>query len=177
MERKNGKGARMAAVINDYEDGLTVKEIAEKRSLATKTVKEYLRQHKYDTASEYHQKKMEETEARAEVMAQELADGMSIQEIADRHGIDHTSVTLALRFRKVEAMDHDALYKQVICSARTSRYIRQWAKDKAGRILRTPDGEMVVTQIYPHMMVCTNLKQKVRTTYMNWQLYYMNGGR
>lgn len=172
------KEARMAAVIEDYNEGLTVKEIMDKHDLSYKTVKEYLRLYKMENESDYHRKKTEESEERARVMAGEFANGMTTQEIADRHGVDKTSVMLALRLNRTANADPDALYRRLMCTAKTKRYIREWAKDKAGRILRTPDGELAVMQVHKNgVMLCTDLKQVYRTSFTAGQLFYMNGGR
>lgn len=174
-----GKEARIAAVIKDYEEGLTVKELAEKHDISVNTVTEYLRQNKMNNASDYHKKKMEQSEQRTEAMSQEYEDGLSMQEIADRHRVDYSRVQQSLQDRRMDGINYDTLYKVLMCPAQSRGYIARWAESQAGRTLRTPDGEMTVAEVYPNIMLCIMRRNKRmwRTTFTSGQLFYMNGGR
>lgn len=174
-----GKEARMAAVVRGHDEGLTVKELAEKHDLSINTVREYLRLNTIDHVSGYHRKRMEESEERTESMVQEYAEGLPIREIADRHGVSCSSVQQSLQHHRMDGADPDAIYKVLTCTAQDGRYIRGWASRQAGRTLMTPDGEMTVAELYPNIMLCIARRNKriVSTTFTNGQLFYMNGGR
>lgn len=179
-------------VVSEYNAGTTIKELSKKYGLTTATIRNYIRddkeRHKDKKAAE--QKKMKAVrdkerrntlearsalaEKRKEKVRANVKSGMSMREAAEKEGLSYSTVTDYIRGDKLPNIVET--YRDLFCVAVKESTMRQWAKKQIGRYIRTPDGEMIVLQTYPHIIECARKCKKgfIVTTYTHGEVFYLN---
>lgn len=179
-------------VVSEYNAGTTIKELSKKYGLTTATIRNYIRddkeRHKDKKAAE--QKKMKAVrdkerrntlearsalaEKRKEKVRANVKSGMSMREAAEKEGLSYSTVTDYIRGDKLPNIVET--YRDLFCVAVKESTMRQWAKKQIGRYIRTPDGEMIVLQTYPHIIECGRKCKKgfIVTTYTHGEVFYLN---
>lgn len=179
-------------VVSEYNAGTTIKELSKKYGLTTATIRNYIRddkeRHKDKKAAE--QKKMKAVrdkerrntlearsalaEKRKEKVRANVKSGMSMREAAEKEGLSYSTVTDYIRGDKLPNIVET--YRDLFCVAVKESTMRQWAKKQIGRYIRTPDGEMIVLQIYPHIIECGRQCKKgfIVNTYTHGEVFYLN---
>ena len=184
-------------VVSEYNAGTTIKELSKKYGLTTATIRNYIRDdkemRKNKRAAEKkaaEQKKMKAVrdkerrntlearsalaEKRKEKVRADVKSGMSMREAAEKEGLSYGTVTDYIRGDKLPNIVES--YRDLFCAAVEESTMRQWAKKQIGRYIRTPDGEMIVLQTYPHIIECARRckKEFVVTTYTHSEVFYLN---
>lgn len=179
-------------VVSEYNAGTTIKELSKKYGLTTATIRNYIRddkeRHKDKKAAE--QKKIKAVrdkerrntlearsalaEKRKEKVRADVKSGMSMREAAEKEGLSYGTVTDYIRGDKLPNIVET--YRDLFCVAVEKSTMRQWAKKQIGRYIRTPDGEMIVLQTYPHIIECARKCKKgfIVTTYTHGEVFYLN---
>lgn len=179
-------------VVSEYNAGTTIKELSKKYGLTTATIRNYIRddkeRHKDKKAAE--QKEMKAVrdkerrntlearsalaEKRKEKVRANVKSGMSMREAAEKEGLSYSTVTDYLRGDKLPNIVET--YRDLFCVAVKESTMRQWAKKQIGRYIRTPDGEMILLQTYPHIIECGRQCKKgfIVTTYTHGEVFYLN---
>ena len=184
-------------VVSEYNAGTTIKELSKKYGLTTATIRNYIRDDKERRKDKKaaakkaaEQKKMKAVrdkerrntlearsalaEKRKEKVRADVKSGMSMREAAEKEGLSYGTVTDYIRGDKLpNAVE---TYRDLFCVAVEERRMRQWAKNQIGRYIRTPDGEMIVLQTYPHIIECARKckKEFIVTTYTHSEVFYLN---
>lgn len=184
-------------VVSEYNAGTTIKELSKKYGLTTATIRNYIRddkeRRKNKKAAEKkaaEQKKMKAVrdkerrntlearsalaEKRKEKVRADVKSGMSMREAAEKEGLSYGTVTDYIRGEKLPNIVET--YRDLFCVAVEESTMRQWAKNQIGRYIRTPDGEMIVLQTYPHIIECARKckKEIIVTTYTHSEVFYLN---
>ena len=184
-------------VVAEYNAGTTIKELSKKYGLTTATIRNYIRddkeRRKNKKAAEKkvaEQKKMKAVrdkerrntlearsalaEKRKEKVRADVKSGMSMREAAKKEGLSYGTVTDYIRGEKLPNIVET--YRDLFCVAVEESTMRQWAKNQIGRYIRTPDGEMIVLQTYPHIIECARKckKEIIVTTYTHSEVFYLN---
>lgn len=184
-------------VVSEYNAGTTIKELSKKYGLTTATIRNYIRddkeRRKNKKAAEKkaaEQKKMKAVrdkerrntlearsalaEKRKEKVRADVKSGMSMREAAKKEGLSYGTVTDYIRGEKLPNIVET--YRDLFCVAVEESTMRQWAKNQIGRYIRTPDGEMIVLQTYPHIIECARKckKEIIVTTYTHSEVFYLN---
>ena len=176
---------RARAVTSEHEQGMTIKAIAQKYKITERTVRNYLDEGKKLTAEKKAERNrerrasIEERQAlsntRKEKVKEDIKAGMTMQEAAAKEGLNYGTVTSYIRGENIPT---DITYKETIRTGTYKKDLLEWAKRKSGGTIKTPEGEMTMLRIYPHIVECAKQYAKgyIITTFTLAEVYYMNQG-
>lgn len=175
MAETRGKHARRAAVIDSYKKGMSIEEMEKKYCISSNTIKTYLRDEKVriEEAKVIQQSRLKK---RNEAILEDVNSGMSTQEAAEKEGISQSTIQRVLRAYRTAEADPEILYSEIGMTGDRKKTIKRWADRQAGRTINTPDGQMIVTAVYPHIVECLKRtpKRYIKATYTHGEVYYMN---
>lgn len=173
MAESQAKSRRRAAIAKANREGMTVKEIAEKYGMTESTVKVYLRNERVRAAQEEQGTVLAE---RNKAIRKDMESGLSVQETAEKEGVSCHIVYDTLRAYRTSVVSPEILLSEIDMIGRRKGTIKRWAEKQIGNTVRTPQGEMLVTAVYPHFVECCRKtgNHYIQTTYTHGQLYYIN---
>ena len=101
---------------------------------------------------------------------------MSTQEAAEKEGTSQSTIWSVLRAYRTAEVPPEILYSEIGMTGDRKGTIKRWADRQAGRTINTPDGQMIVTAVYPHIVECLKRTPKrcIKATYTHGEVYYMN---
>ena len=193
------KEIKARTVVMQHDMGATIAELAKMHGLSKATIRNYIREDKERKADKVaaerkeaekkKNKELRDKERRASMEERiALADerkkrvkadieaGMSYQEAADKEGISSSRVADFVRGDRIP----DALltYKDTLCIAVQKRELTEWAKKQLMSSIKTPEGKMIVTGVYPHILECAKRRKDnyIITTFTLGEVYYLNQG-
>lgn len=176
MAETRGKHARRAAVIDSYKKGMSIEEMEKKYRISSNTIKTYLRDEKVRIAEKGKVIQQSRLQKRNEAILEDMNSGMSTQEAAEKEGISQSTIQRVLRAYRTAEVSPEILYSEIGMTADRKKTIKRWADRQAGRTINTPDGQMIVTAVYPHIVECLKRvpKRYIKATYTHGEVYYMN---
>lgn len=176
MGSTKAKLIRKAAVIDGHRQGLTIKELEKKYGIGSATIKTYLREERINTAERKQTEQQKRIAARAEAIKEDAESGLTARETADKEGTSYSTVLDTLRAYRTSQVSPEILYSEIGMVGVRKRTIRRWAEKQAGRTINTPDGQMLVTAVYPYTLECLRRtgKREFKTSYTHGEVFYIN---
>lgn len=173
MGSTKAKLIRKAAVIDGHRQGMTIKELEKKYGIGSATIKTYLREERIKAAQTEQQKRIA---TRAEAIKADAENGLTAKETADKEGTSYSTVLDTLRAYRTSQVSPEILLSEIGMVGARKRTIRRWAEKQAGRTINTPDGQMLVTAVYPYTLECLRRtgKREFKTSYTHGEVFYIN---
>lgn len=167
---------RRNAVIDAHRSGMTIKEIEKKYGITQATIKTYLRDERVRLAEVKKQEQAKRIAERTEAIKEDIKTGLTPKESAEKENTSHSTVLNTLRAYRTSEVPQDILYRDLTMPAARKGTIRDWMEKQAGSTLNTPDGQALVTAVYPYIVECLRRTAKgyVKVSYTHAELYYMN---
>lgn len=176
MAESSEKLRRRAAVINGYKQGMTIKDLENKYGISAATIKTYLRDEKIRSAEATVMIQQDRLAERNEAIREDIESGPSAYETAEKEGTSCSTVWNTLRAYRTSVISPQILLSEIDMRGRRKGTIRRWAEKQIGSTLKTPEGDMLITAVYPFIFECFRHtpKRDIKTTYTHAQLYYIN---
>lgn len=173
MTESSAKLRRRAAVINGYKQGMTIKDLEKKYGISAATIKTYLRNERTRAAQEEQETVLAE---RNKAIRKDMESGLSVQETAEKEGVSCHIVYDTLRAYRTSVVSPEILFSEIGMIGRRKGTVKRWAEKQIGNTVRTPQGEMLVTAVYPHFFECCRKtgNHYIQATYTHGELYYIN---
>lgn len=157
-------------VIRDRKSGMTISDICKKYGRSASTIKNYLKEANLSLKEDIRKASRQ----RVRDVMKEHASGKTNKEIAQEMNISLCTVNAYIREDKLPE-DPDLTYKESRCTSEHKLTIRKWAFSQIGNMIRTPEGRMMVCEVYPFIIRLTDSRGFYRT-FTHGELYYLNGG-
>lgn len=170
------KKRRKEIIVAAFNSGRTPEELEKEYGISAATIKTYIRDARVRAATEEASSCLEEFKKRNEEIVNGYESGMKVGELADKYAVSTRTIHRTLRAYKTSLIDPEILLSEMDMEGERKSTIRRWAKKQTGKILKTPEGEMLITANHNYIFECfkQNARNGFRTTYTHAELYYMN---
>ena len=170
------KKRRKAIIVEAFNSGRTPEELEKEYGISAATIKTYIRDARVRAATKEASSWQEGFKKRNEEIVNDYESGMKTGELADKYAVSTRTIHRTLRAYKTSLIDPEILLSELDMEGERKSTIRRWAKKQTGKILKTPEGDMLITANYNHIFECLkqNARNGFRTTYTHAELYYMN---